>query len=130
MRQLLSSHAAEHRMLTYELLVCSSLALDAPRGRASSTQPAAGFRVESYLTRYQVLSDLSIERESSELFDQYTYKTDRDVQGFSTPVAWPLLALPQRCVLPIVQRHIDRADAPQQIDLAVAIFANSVQSCL
>jgi hypothetical protein len=100
------------------------------RGRASSTQPAAGFRVESYLTRYQVLSDLSFERESAELFDQYTYKTELDTEGYATPIAWPLLSLSQRCVLPIVQRHLDRAQAAQQIDLATAIFADSTQSCL
>jgi hypothetical protein len=107
-----------------------ALAITMMRGRASSTQPAAGFRVESYLTRYQVASDLSVERESSELFDQYTYKTELDTQGYSTPVAWPLLSLPQRCVLPIVQRHLDRALAAQQIDLATAIFADNAQSCL
>jgi hypothetical protein len=117
-----------------------ALAVTVMRGRGSSTQPAAGFRVESYLTRYQVspirrhdsqvLSDLSIERESSELFDQYTYKTDFATDGFATPVAWPLISLPQRCMLPIVQRHLDRPQAAQQIDLAKAIFADSAQSCL
>jgi hypothetical protein len=112
-----------------------ALAITVMRGRASSVQPAAGFRVETYLTRYSVLSDLSVEREASELFDQYTYKAAQTAEGdgFTTAIAWPLLALPGRCVLPIVQRHLDRTtsvQATQQIDLAVAVFADNAQSCL
>jgi hypothetical protein len=112
-----------------------ALAITVMRGRGSSTQPSAGFRVESYLTRYSVLDDLSIERDSSELFDQYTYKAGED-NGFTTAIAWPLVALPGRCLLPIVQRHLDRPTsqasqrASQQVDLAAAVFADSAQSCL
>jgi hypothetical protein len=107
-----------------------TLAVLASRGRGSSTQPSAGFRSETYLIRWNVSTAVAV-RESSELLDQYTYKTDGQTTPFQAGSTFPLLALGNRCVLPFAQRYLDQgAPLAQQIDLAYALFAASATSCL
>jgi hypothetical protein len=107
-----------------------TLAILASRGRGSSTQPAAGFRSETYLLRLQTRNAQAV-RESSELIDLYTYKVDAQGSPFKAGASFPLIALGNRCVLPFAQRYLDQAaPASQQIDLAYALFAASSTSCL